>query len=43
MLEIQAGIRSGHLPPRRIIAGRPLADWLPLETLALLLRAGGVR
>jgi len=41
--EIRAGIASGTLPPRRIVAGRPLADWLPLEALAVLLRDGGVR
>jgi hypothetical protein len=40
---IQGGIRSGQLPPRRLIEGRPLADWLPLDALAALLRLGGVR
>jgi hypothetical protein len=41
--EIEAGIRTGHLPPRRLIEGRPLADWLPLDTLARLIREGGAR
>jgi len=41
--ELEAGIRAGALPPRRLIHGRPLADWLDLTTLARLLRAGGAR
>jgi hypothetical protein len=37
--ELRAGIASGHLPPRRLVAGRPLADWLTLDVLAALLGA----
>ena len=36
--KLQAGIRAGQLPPRRLVHGRPLADWLPLDTVATLLR-----
>ncbi len=38
---LRAGIAAGQLPPRPLVAGRPLADWLPLEALAGLLRDGG--
>ena len=38
--EIEAGIRVGVLPPRRLVRGRPLADWLSLDDVAWLLRAG---
>jgi TubC N-terminal docking domain len=37
--ELEAGIRAGVLPPRRLIHGRPLADWLDLGDVAWLLRA----
>jgi hypothetical protein len=36
--EIEIGMRTGILPPRRFVCGRPLADWLPLDTIAGLLR-----
>lgn len=36
--EIEIGIRTGILPPRRVVHGRPLADWLPLDTVVGLLR-----
>src|SRR2546425_68077 len=38
----EAGIRTGALPPRLVVRGRPLADWLDLGHLARLLR-GEVR
>jgi len=38
--EIEAGIRVGALPPRRLVCGRPLADWLSLDDVARLLRQG---
>jgi hypothetical protein len=41
--ELEAGIRAGSLPPRRLVHGRPLADWLDLNSIARLLRAGGAR
>ena len=40
--ELEAGIRVGVLPPRRLVHGRPLADWLNLDDVARLLR-GEVR
>jgi hypothetical protein len=41
--EIQVGIRDGVLPRRRLIEGRPLADWLPLDDLVRLLSEGATR
>jgi hypothetical protein len=41
--EIKEGIRTGQLPRRRLIEGRPIADWLPLDDLARLLSEGGAR
>lgn len=41
--ELEAGIATGQLPPRRLIRGRPLAEWLPLDELARLLCAWGER
>jgi hypothetical protein len=38
--EVDAGIRSGVLPPRRLVHGRPLADFLDLNDVARLLREG---
>jgi len=38
--EIEAGIRAGVLPARRLIHGRPLADYLALDDVARLLRQG---
>ncbi|MGH8696029.1 MAG: hypothetical protein ACREVS_06105 [Burkholderiales bacterium] len=37
--EIEAGIETGVLPRRRLVRGRPLADWLDLADVARLLRA----
>jgi TubC N-terminal docking domain len=36
---VQAGIATGALPPRQIVRGHPLADWLTLDEIARLLRA----
>lgn len=37
---IEAGIATGALPPRQIVRGRPLVDWVPMDEVArLLLRA----
>ena len=33
----QAGVLAGELPPRLLVRGRPLADWLSLADLARLL------
>jgi hypothetical protein len=41
--ELAAGIAAGVLPPRRLVAGRPLADWLSLDDVAALFRAWGER
>jgi hypothetical protein len=38
--EIEAGVRAGVLAPRRLVHGRPLANWLPLDIVARLLRRG---
>lgn len=38
--ELKAGIRAGVFPPRRLVHGRPLCDWLSLDDVARLLRAG---
>ena len=35
---VQAGIATGTLPPRQLVRGHPLADWLSLDEIALLLR-----
>jgi hypothetical protein len=37
--ELEAGIATGQFPPRRLIRGRPLAEWLDLDELARLLCA----
>lgn len=39
----EAGVRCGALPPRLLIRGRPLADWLDLADVARLLVMGGER
>ena len=39
--EIETGIRAGVLPARRLIHGRPLADWLALDDVAPPLAGGG--
>src|SRR5262245_63645567 len=36
--EMQAAVAAGTLPPRRLVWGRPLADWVSLDAVALLLR-----
>jgi hypothetical protein len=36
---VQAGITTGALLPRQLVRGHPLADWLPLDEIARLLRA----
>jgi hypothetical protein len=36
--EVEAGIRAGVLPSRRLVHGLPLADWLSLDDVARLLR-----
>lgn len=41
--EFEAAIQSGVLPPRRLIHGRPLADWLCLHDVARLLSARSAR
>jgi TubC N-terminal docking domain len=38
--EIETGIGCGLLPPRRLVHGRPLCDWLSLDDMARLLRDG---
>lgn len=38
VLAIEAGIMTGVIPPRRLVYGRPLADWLELDEIARLLR-----
>jgi len=38
--QLEAGIASGVLPPRRLVHGRPLADWLSLDDVVRLLRGG---
>ncbi len=38
--ELETGIASGVLPARRVVWGKPLADWLTLDALARLLGAG---
>jgi hypothetical protein len=40
---LEAGIRVGQLPPRQLVRGRPLADWLDLAEVARLLRMGAQR
>jgi TubC N-terminal docking domain len=35
---VQAGIATGALPPRQLVRGHPLADWLSLDEIARLLR-----
>jgi hypothetical protein len=35
---LETGIRTGVLPPRCLIRGRPLCDWLHLDEVAWLLR-----
>jgi hypothetical protein len=40
---IEAGIRSGVLPPRRLVHGKPLADWLGMDQLAQLMGAWDMR
>jgi hypothetical protein len=41
VLELEGGIATGMLPPRRLVRGRPLADWLSLDDVAALFRAQG--
>jgi hypothetical protein len=38
--ELEAGIRAGVLPPRLLVRGLPLCDWLSLDDVARLLREG---
>src|SRR5688572_20254717 len=38
--EIEEGICAGVLPPRRLVRGLPLCDWLSLDVVARLLRLG---
>lgn len=38
---LEAGIRAGRVPPRQLVRGRPLAEWLDLAELARLLRLSG--
>lgn len=40
LAKLEAGIRAGQVPARQLIRGRPLADWLSLDDVARLLRAG---
>ena len=35
---VQAGIVTGTLPPRQLVRGHPLVDWLSLDEIARLLR-----
>jgi len=37
LVAIEAGIAAGSLPPRQLVCGRPIADWLPLDEVARLL------
>src|SRR5439155_20563734 len=35
---LEAGIRAGRIPPRQLVRGRPLTDWLDVAEIARLLR-----
>jgi hypothetical protein len=37
--EIERGMVTGDLPPRRVVRGRPLVDWLTIDGVAALLSA----